>query len=415
MKLTVLSALTLALVSCDLMLGCDADPPVETAAAEEDAVDGMLDDVVARAMPQRGPHERAPTPAREEMPGARAAFEDVVALVQDTYVEGPLTEDAIYTAAVQGIMASLLQLPTHPVNTLMSPDQLAELEAGTTGSIVGVGVSIEMVGDVVVVREIVPGSPSEGANLKAGDRILGVDGERLRDLSLAEVVDRIRGEDGTAVELFVQRDTEEWNESLTRGRIDVQSVRAQLLEDGVGLLSINSFAEMTAQEVEAHLETLSEAGMTSLILDLRDCPGGLLESAVMTTDLLLPPGETIVVLEKRGAEAQVRKAARVTAWQELPLIALVGPHTASGAEIVVEALVAAERGTVVGQPTVGKGTVESIHALDNGWALKLSVARFHAQGSDRAVGEGVIPDILVATGEGEDDPQLDAAMKMLRR
>jgi carboxyl-terminal processing protease len=280
-----------------------------------------------------------------------------------------------------------------------------------------VGVAIEMVGDVVVVRQIVPGSPSEGANLQAGDRILGVDGERLRGLSLGEVVGRIRGEDGTKVELFVQRDTEEWDETLTRGHIVVQSVKAQMLEDGVGLLSIHSFAEKTAEEVEAHLKSLAAEGMTSLVLDLRECPGGLLESAVSTADLLLPPGETIVVLEKRGAEDDVRKAERETQWQKLPLIALVGPHTASGAEIVVEALAAADHGTIIGQPTLGKGTVESIHELDNGWALKLSVGRFHAEGSDRAVGEGVVPDILVSKGEGEGegDAQLDAAVKMLKR
>ncbi len=111
----------------------------------------------------------------------------------------------------------------------------------------------------------------------------------------------------------------------------------------------------------------------------------------------------------------MHKAERETKWQDLPLIALVGPHTASGAEIVVEALAAAEHGTVIGQPTLGKGTVGSIHELDNGWALKLSVGRFHAQDSDRTVGEGVVPDILVSKGEGEDEAQLDAAVKMLKR
>lgn len=412
MKTELLTLGMFLFAACDVLVGCDAAPAQDTAEVAAQAVlDGELDTLVAKASP--GLHLAAPGGARV-MPGAKAAFEQVRTLVQSKYVEGPLAEDVLWSGATEGMLARLVQLPEHPINALLDPRELAELEAGTKGSIVGVGVAIEMVADVVVVREVIAGSPAAKADLQGGDRILGVDGTRLRGLTLMEVVDRIRGDAGSEVSLFVQRDTEEWNEALERGAVKFETVKAELLEGGVGLLSISSFAKQTAQEARAHLDALSEQGMTSLVLDFRNCPGGLLETAIDTASLLLPPGKDVVVLERRDAQDDVRRSEGATPWQDIKTIAMVGPHTASGAEIVVEALMAADRTVVIGEETLGKATVESIHELHNGWALKLSISRFHAPGSERAVGEGIVPDIAVsAPKKGGRDVQLDAARKML--
>ncbi len=400
------------LAACDVLVACDTEPTEDTTQVAGPIVgDGELGTRVATAEPDR---PLAAAGGARVIPGAKATFEQVHALVQSKYVEGPLPEDVLWSGATEGMLSRLVQLPDHPVNVLLDPRELAELEAGTKGSIVGVGVAIEMVADVVVIREVMPGSPAAEAELQGGDRILGVDGTRLRGMSLMQVVDRIRGEAGSEVSLFVQRDTEEWNEALERGAVKFESVKAELLEDGVGLLTITSFAQQTAQEARAHLEALSKQGMTSLVLDFRECPGGLLETAIDTASLLLPPGSDVVVLERRDAEDEVRQSEGTTAWQQIKTISMVGPHTASGAEIVVEALKAANRTVVIGEETLGKATVESIHELHNGWALKLSISRFHAPGSERAVGEGVVPDIAVsAPDEGGRDVQLDAARKML--
>ena len=413
MKTELLTLGVFLFAACDVLVGCDAAPDDQTVAAEVAHVDGELDTLVAKATP--GLH-LAHAEAPQVMPNAKDAFEQVRTLVQSKYVEGPLPDDVLWSGATEGMLARLVQLPGHPVNTLLDPRELAELEAGTKGSIVGVGVAIELVADVVVVREVIPDSPAANAKIEAGDRILGVDGTRLRGMSLMDVVDRIRGEAGSEVALFVQRDTEEWTETLERGAVKFESVKAELLSDGVGLLRITSFSKHTAEEARAHLQTLTDEGMTSLVLDLRKCPGGLLDTAVDTASLLLPPGKDVVVLERRDAEDEVRKSEGTTPWQSLKTVALVGPHTASGAEIVVEALVAADRTIVVGEETLGKATVESIHELDNGWALKLSISRFHAPGSERAVGEGIEPDIVVPFAkDSERDVQLDAAIKMLAR
>lgn len=410
MKTELLTLGMFLFAACDVLVGCDSAPTEEPAelAAE---VDGELDTLVAKAGPSL--HMAAASDTRV-MPGAKEAFEQVRSLVQSKYVEGPVPEDVLWSGATEGMLARLVQLPEHPVNALLDPRELAELEAGTKGSIVGVGVAIEMVADVVVVRDVIPGSPAEKAELQGGDRILGVDGTRLRGMTLGEVVDRIRGDAGSEVSLFVQRDTEEWNESLERGAVRFETVKAELLEGGVGLLRITSFAKQTAEEARAHLEAMSKQGMTSLVLDFRNCPGGLLDTAIDTASLLLPPGKDVVVLERRDADDDVRRSEGTTPWQEMKTISMVGPHTASGAEIVVEALMAANRTVVIGEETLGKATVESIHELQNGWALKLSISRFHAPGSDRAVGEGIVPDIAVSAPHKDGrDVQLDAARKML--
>ncbi len=411
MKTELLTLGMFLFAACDVLVGCDA-PPTEESAEALAEVDGELDTLVAKAGPRK--HRLSVGGDARVMPGAKEAFEQVRTLVQSKYVEGPLPEDVLWSGATEGMLARLVQLPEHPVNALLDPRELAELEAGTKGSIVGVGVAIEVVADVVVIREVIPGSPASKADLQAGDRILGVDGTRLRGMSLMQVVDRIRGEAGSEVSLFVQRDTEEWNEALERGAVKFETVKAELLEGGVGLLSITSFAKQTAKEARAHLEALSEQGMTSLVLDFRNCPGGLLDTAIDTASLLLPPGKDVVVLERRDAADDVRRSEGTTPWQEMKTISMVGPHTASGAEIVVEALMAADRTVVIGEETLGKATVESIHELENGWALKLSISRFHAPGSERAVGEGIVPDIAVSAPDKDGrDVQLDAARKML--
>lgn len=413
MKTELLTLGMFLFAACDVLVGCDAAPTEDTAEVAASAEPGgELDTLVAKATPGR--HLIAPGGDARVMPGAKEAFEQVRTLVQSKYVEGPLPEDVLWSGATEGMLARLVQLPEHPVNALLDPRELAELEAGTKGSIVGVGVAIEMVADVVVIREVIPGSPAAKAELQGGDRILGVDGTRLRGMTLMEVVDRIRGDAGSEVSLFVQRDTEEWNEALERGAVKFETVKAELLEGGVGLLKITSFAKQTAEEARAHLESMSEQGMTSLVLDFRNCPGGLLDTAIDTASLLLPPGKDVVVLERRDAEDDVRRSEGTTPWQGIKTISMVGPHTASGAEIVVEALMAADRTVVIGEETLGKATVESIHELQNGWALKLSISRFHAPGSDRAVGEGIVPDIAVSAPQKDGrDVQLDAARKML--
>lgn len=362
---------------------------------------------------------------RKPMPNAKDAFAEISDLIDAHYVDGPLSEDALWTAAIDGVLSHLIQHGDHPINTLMSPEDVAELKIGTSGQLVGIGVMIESVADVVVVRGTLPGGPAEKAGLQAGDRILGVDGKRLKDTSLREVVDLIRGEEGSTIDVFVQRDTEEWTASLTRGTIAVRNVETTMLDDDLGYVRIRGFAENTTAEFDDAMQALSDEGMKRMVLDLRGCPGGLLESALEITDRLLPAGKRVVSMKKRDGELEHFETESDDPWESLPMVVLTGPHTASGAEILAEAVSHHDRARVVGEPTFGKGTVESVHELSDGWAVKLSVSRFLGPDGEPNLGVGVRPDVQVPSGEPdkklapmteldpETDHQLSAAIELL--
>ncbi|MCB9755823.1 MAG: S41 family peptidase [Myxococcales bacterium] len=359
----------------------------------------------------------------EPMPDARASFDEVLALVGEHYVDGPLAEDAVWTGAVEGVLGRLPQLAGHPINTLLSPDELKELEVGTSGQLVGVGVMIELVADVIMIRDVIPGAPAVAAGLQPGDRILGVDGVRVRDHALHDVVGRIRGEAGTTVELFVQRDTEEWTAVVTRGTVKVESVEGRLLDADKGLayLRINSFSKTTPEEVDAALERLDGEGMKRLIIDVRRCPGGLLDASVAVADRFLEPGARVVTIRGRDGQETRYDASEKDRWEALPLAVLVGPKTASGAEILAGALAHHGRGPLIGEPPLGKRTVESVHELKNGWAVKLTSSRFETPDGE----QGVRPAITIPSPEEalkykrleelsvESDPPLRAAYDLL--
>lgn len=354
-------------------------------------------------------------------PDARHSFDKLVELLGEKYVDGSLSEDELWTGAMEGVIARLEQHPKAEINALLTPEELGRLLEGTHGAVVGVGIMIEVVADVLMVKAVIPGGPAEQAGLQAGDRILSVDGTRLKDVPLDESVGMIRGEEGSMVELFVQRDTEEWTVEVERGVVKVPGVDSLMLEDGVGLLHVSSFSKNTPAEVDEHLRGLQDEGMTRLVLDLRNNPGGLLETAIETADHFLPTGLRIVTI--RGTEGEEhRNAEQQDSWESVPMVVLVGPHSASGAEILAGALADNDRAILVGEPTFGKGTVEAVHELDNGWAFKLSTARFYSPDGHSPLDGGVMPDFVVAGLDDKQafeaevllaDPQVRAALKLL--
>ena len=367
----------------------------------------------------------SPAEAKRVMPGARAAFDKTVKLASESWVGGEITEDEIWTAALEGVLARLSKGSPHEPNVLLGPTEMSEMHANIKGHISGIGVAIESVADVVVVKEVIPDSPAEAAGIAAGDRILAVDGTRTRGVALTEIVGKIRGAEGTAIELFVQRDTDEWTVSVTRGKIEVPSVDSRVLDGGVGLLRITSFAKTTVAELDAQLETLARAGVKSLVLDLRGSPGGMFDVGVTVAGRFVPVGERIVsTTDRAGTEEHLTSTER-SRWQTVDIVVLVDKDTSSSAEILAAALQDHGRGTLVGERTIGKGTIEEVHQFDNGWGMKLSVRRFVRPSGESFAGIGVTPDILVPTPDGAkmttrvqdadpaSDPQLATALHVL--
>jgi carboxyl-terminal processing protease len=191
----------------------------------------------------------------------------------------------------------------------------------------------------------------------------------------------------------------------------------------VGYLRIFEFSKSTAEDVAAQLKELRAAGMKSLILDVRNCPGGLLDASIEVTDLFLPAGRRIMTTADRDGNEKHFDTQDDGPFEELPIVAVVGPYTASGAEILTSALQHHGRARVIGTRTMGKGTVESIHELDNGWALKLSISRFSSAAGEPMLGRGVTPDIEIPMSDkprrgpigdvnAAADPQLSAALAL---
>ena len=245
----------------------------------------------------------------------------------------------------------------------------------------------------------------------------------MHELEIPDIVHRIRGEEGTTVEVFVQRDIEEWTVEITREPIAITSVESRSLEDGLGYVRINVLAETTPDDLDEALRSLQQEGPRGVVLDLRDCPGGLLDMTVEVASRFLSSGQTVVSLRGRESE-RIMETTGDHGAQTYPLVVLIDRSTASGAEIIAGALRDHERATIVGDVSAGKGTVESVHELENGWGLKLTAHRFYLPSGESPHGRGVTPHIVVPAEEGRrkvpiaevgtvSDAQLSAATQLL--
>lgn len=345
-------------------------------------------------------------------PDARSTrlFDQVMTHVRRFSVDS-LDESDLYRKAASGILA---QLPD-PYAALMVGSEQSALAEQTTGNYGGIGVQADLRGGTIMVVSAWPDSPADRAGIRTGDRIVGVDDRMVGPDDLTETAQLLRGTPGTSVVVRVRRPTIEGLLTFTVRRAEVQrrSVSPGLLYgDGIGYVALSRVAPQTAEELEAVVDSLQRAGMRSLVLDLRGNPGGLLEEGVEVADLFLDKGQP--VLETRGRTASVQRQYTDDApqrWPDLPITVLVNEGTASAAEIIAGALQDHDRALVIGQPTYGKGLVQSVFTLEDGAALRLTTGRWFTpsgrtiQRPERATGvlaAAAEPDSLPAfrTGSG---------------
>ena len=360
-----------------------------------------------------------------KVPNARQTFEQVSALIRDNYVDPQVGEDELWTYALQGLVDHLMKSGEKPINEIMDKAQLELLHSHTKGSISGIGVAFERVESMAIVREVLPGGPASKTRMRPDDRILAVDGKDVGGLDMYELAMMIRGKSGTSVELLMQRGAEEWTETITRGVVQVESAQGTLHE-GVGYIRLMHFNQDTATRLDRVIADLKKRGAKGWVLDLRGSPGGLFDVALEVAERFLTSGETIVSLKKRGGQEEVHRAKRPDALAG-PMVVLIGKETASSAEILAAALKENKRATLVGEKTYGKGTVEKIFELDNGYALKLSVSRFYSPNGNNWQGKGIEPDFVIPADEKQKfayssnvtldftkDPQLKAGFAVLK-
>ena len=306
--------------------------------------------------------------------GARL-FDQVVSHVADRYVDS-LSQDSIYHEALQGMLRELHD----PYTVFLSGDRLARLNENTSGRYAGLGVQIDVRDGWITVVSPLPDSPAERAGIQTGDRIVEMEGRSTEGWSVDEATRELRGPKGSRVNIMVERPGLEalLPFRLTRADIQVHAVRrTDLLPGNVGYLDIDVFSEQTATELEKEITNMRKRGLRALILDLRRNPGGLLEQGVAVSDLFLNRGQEIVSMRGRayGATRDFADEGQQR-WPDLPIVVLVDEGSASASEIVAGALQDHDRAVILGETTFGKGSAQSVFAMPDGGALKLTTARW---------------------------------------
>lgn len=349
---------------------------------------------------------RSGVPAAEPAPPTVEALEPIEELFQDlssSAVEAP--DDA---ALVEGGIEGMLDTLNDDYARYYDASDFAAFNAQLDGSFSGVGLLLEETPEGPVVVSVLEDTPAEEAGIEEGERIIGVDGEDLRDASIEEVVSRVKGEAGTEVRLELAGGPDGIREvTVTREDIDLPTLEQRVLDDGVGYIRLLQFTNQAGEDVRNAVEDLIAEDVPGLVLDLRGNPGGLLEEAVDVTGIFIEEGPVVSVQERVGE----RKTLDATgdAYEDLPLVVLVDGGSASASEIVAGAVQDRDRGTIVGERTFGKGTVQTIRTLSDGSGVKFTTARYFTPSGDSIEGVGVAPDRRVA----EDDEQLAAAQQAL--
>ncbi|HRP34722.1 MAG TPA: S41 family peptidase, partial [Gammaproteobacteria bacterium] len=317
-------------------------------------------------------------------------------------------------AAIRGMIADL-----DPHSAFLDPGEFQDIRVSTSGRYTGIGVEVGAQDGSIVVIAPIDGSPAARAGIRAGDVIFSVDGMPVSGADLEDTVTRMRGEAGTTVVLGITRpdQAEPITVELRRGPVAVRSVRAETLPGGEPYVRISHFTDATGEDLERALDELRRnAGgrLSGLVLDLRDNPGGVLNAAVAVADVFLDSG-LIVSAEGRMADARFRlEATPGDALDGAPLSVLVNGGSASASEIVAGALKDHGRATVVGKPTFGKGSVQTIMPLSEGRAIKLTTSRYFTPSGGSIHARGVTPDVLVEAGAaGAEDVQLASAVAAL--
>ncbi len=343
-------------------------------------------------------------------------FGEVLEKINKEYVD-EINQSESMDSAINGLLQSL-----DPYSAYMSPEIFDEMQTETSGEFGGLGIEVGMESGVVKVISPIDDTPASRAGIKAGDYIVKIDNIQVQGKSLSEAVDLMRGPVGSGIELTVRRRGEK--KALTfkiiREVIQIQSVKAELLEKDIGYIRLTSFNENSGKQVEKNIKDLEKNNnIKSYILDLRNNPGGLLSQAIKISDFFLNNGEIVSTKSRKASENRKWFANEGDLTKGKTLIVLINYGSASASEIVAGALKDHKRAILLGENSYGKGSVQSIIPLKNNGAIRLTVAKYYLP-SGKSISEvGVSPDIEISEGSDdfriktETDNQLNYAIKLL--
>ena len=329
-------------------------------------------------------------------------------------------ESAKQNGLIKGYMEGL----DDPYSVYYTKEEYDEFMENTDGEYVGVGVQVSQAADTKIITVVkVFDGPAKEAGIEPEDVITKVDGEDISEQDIDSVVDKIRGIDGTEVTITVYRssDGKDHEYTMKRQKVENPTVEYKMLSDNIGYISVSSFYEVTAQQFIAAVGDLNVQGMEGLIVDLRDNGGGLLDIAVEMLDFMLPEGKIVYTEDKNG---KIIDSYNSTDEQQFtkPLVVLVNGYSASASEIFAGAIKDYGIGTLVGTNTYGKGIVQRMFPLDDGSAIKVTIAKYFTPKGNDIHKIGIKPDVEVEfdsqayrDSDGEKDNQLDTAIDEINK
>lgn len=314
-------------------------------------------------------------------------------------------DDKLVNSAIKGLFSGL----EDPYSQYYTEAEFNRLKEQTSGSFVGIGVFISPSEEDEYLTVISPieGSPAEKSGIKAGDKIIKVDGKAVSSKNSDEAISMIKGKQGTTVELTLNRDGKELNIKVKREEIVSKSIESKILEDDIGYIQITSFSENTYKEFKTALDKIKEEGIKGLVVDVRDNGGGLLTVCQEIADELIGEGTIVYTKDNKGNTEYLKSD---KAQLGLPIAILTNENSASASEILTGAIIDNEAGISVGTTTFGKGLVQSVRELKDGTGYKLTTAQYFTPSGEYINGKGIPPTIE----EKDVEKQLDAAVKWIK-
>lgn len=329
------------------------------------------------------------------------------------FIETKYVNDTDDVKLIDGAIDGMVKSLNDPHSNYLSPKMYKTLMEQTEGSFAGIGVVMGMDNEQKIhIVGIMENSPGQKAGLQEGDEILAVDGVPVTQMAFDEVAAHVRGQAGTDVVLTIMRDNANQDITITRDNIKLKTVDHKMLDNNIGYIQIVSFSEDTANEFNEAYNDLKNQGMKALVLDLRNNPGGLLTTCVEIAKKLVPKGEIVSIVDKQGNKETYSSSLEAP---EYPLVVLINKNSASASEILSGAIQDTKTGTIIGNTSYGKGSVQTILPMFEDDAVKLTIAKYYTPSGRSIDGTGITPDIEINLDENAtSDTQLDKALEVLK-
>lgn len=334
-------------------------------------------------------------------------------IIEEEFLYGEdVKKEDLRNMSLKGYVAGL----GDPYSVYYDKDETKELFESTEGRYAGIGALMaqDQATKEISIEEVYKDSPAEKAGMKAGDILLTIDGRNVTEMELSDVADLVKGEEGTSVSISVKRDGESIEMEVVRKIVETPTVEAEIKENQIGYLKISEFDTVTYDQFKTEMEELENDGIKGLIVDLRDNPGGNLDTVCEILDEFLPEGTIVYTEDKDGNRVETKESDEEHQFTK-PLAVLVNEKSASASEVFTGAIQDYGTGTIVGTQTYGKGIVQTLYSLSDGSCLKITTAQYFTPNGRNIHGTGITPDIVLEkTDDGQTDNQLEKAMEIVQ-